>query len=47
MFAKATNSKNLMLLSRKRTVSNSVAKSGGNDTVKSRHAMPVELKKLF
>ena len=47
LFAKAAGNKNLMLLSKKRTVSNQVKKHGGKQTIKNRHAMPVDLKKLF
>ena len=48
MLAKGTGAgnKSLMLLSKKRTVSNAVSKNG-TETVKSRHAMPLDLDSLF
>ena len=48
MLAKGTGvgNKSLMLLSKKRTVSNAVSKNG-KETVKSRHAMPLDLDTLF
>lgn len=48
MLAKGTGvgNKSLMLLSKKRTVSNAVSKNG-KETVKSRHAMPLDIDALF
>ena len=47
MLAKSgDSSKNLALMSHKRTVSNVIHRTGAS-TVKSRHAVPLDLNKLF
>ena len=42
-----TTNKGLMLLAKKRTVRNTMVKTGGHESVKSRHAMPLNLSNLY
>ena len=47
MLAKGeAGNKSLMLLSKKRTISNQISKAG-KETIKNRHAMPLDLDKLY